>query len=61
MTLKRDCSKSGKWDKYGGSNKISTAKNIAAVLHMQEQRSHAEVFKREIGAGRTLAVVIFFG
>jgi hypothetical protein len=46
MTLKRDSSKSvGKWDiykngttvVYGGSNKISTAKNIAAVLHMQDR------------------------
>ena len=37
MTLKRDSSKSGKWDIYGGSNEISTAKNIAAVLHMQDR------------------------
>ena len=45
MTLKRDSSKSGKWDIYkngttvvnGGSNKISIAKNIAAVLHMQDR------------------------
>ena len=49
MTLKRDSSKSGKWDiykngttvVYGGSNKISIARNIATVLHMQD-RHHAK-------------------
>ena len=45
MTLKCDSSKSGKWDiykngtivVYRGSKKISIAKNIAAVLHMQDR------------------------
>ena len=63
MILKRDSSNSGKWDiykngtvvVYGGSSKISIAKEHSRCLAYARQRSHAEVFKRKIGAGRNLS------